>query len=220
MNTQFKAGDRVEVHALTKNTILNGKLGTVSGESNTEGDPFAKLDDGRVLCFDNNNLRLIEPPNPAHEFKVGDRVWFHGAIAGVKRFYSLPTLVLVVESGTSILVEFPCDSQGERIQLFVNKGQLSHDSPQPQQTNQTKEETMKPYAVIYQSLSNQSESNIQSRHTTEAEAKEAAEVLVSAQRADLTTKKYFSISILNTKTGELVGSVTDAPPVVDWKAGK
>lgn len=79
---------------------------------------------------------------------------------------------------------------------------------------------MKPYAVIYHSLTSGTAGTINSTHPTEAEAKEAAESLVAGQRAAQSTKAYFTVTIVNTKTGELVGSVTDAPPAVDWNAGK
>lgn len=75
---------------------------------------------------------------------------------------------------------------------------------------------MKPYAVIYHDLST-TQAALQSAHATEAEAKEAAERLAAENRSQVTKRVFFTITILNTKTGELIGSVTDAPPAVDWK---
>lgn len=148
METNFKVGDRVEVHGLVVSTHCNGKRGEIYRTLPESDRHFTRLDSGSEHSFSAKNLRLI-------------------------------------------------------------------DSPQPQQ-NQTKEEQdMKPYAVIFASLSTGT-SAINSQHITEAEAKEAAEMLVAGQRADLTKKQYFTVTIVNTKTGELVGSVTDAPLAVDW----
>lgn len=92
---------------------------------------------------------------------------------------------------------------------------LSPQSPQTQ-TTQQKEDTVKPYAVIYHPLTTQAQASINGYYTTEAEAKEAAEMLVAGQRSNLTTKAFFAVTIVNTKTGKLIGSVVDAPPAVEW----
>lgn len=75
---------------------------------------------------------------------------------------------------------------------------------------------MYPYVVLFHNLAGASQASVHSHHVTEEQAKQQAETLVAELRGNLQKKSYFTVTIVNTKTGELVGSVSDAPPAVDW----
>lgn len=79
-----------------------------------------------------------------------------------------------------------------------------------------KENEMKPYTVLYQNFSTHGPASTLGNFTTEAEAREYAETYVYSLRSNLQNKQWFTVTIVNTKTGQLVGSVVDAPPAVDW----
>lgn len=169
--------------------------------------------------------------NPS-KFKVGDRVrvvscvqpknqCLVGAIGTVDRTDTYWVWVKLPDGGVrnftiqqiEIIAQMPTfDIKPVSSQSFVP---LSPQSPQPQ-TTQQKEDTVKPYVVIHHNLGVQTQAVITGYYTTEAEAREAAEVSVAGFRSNLTQKQYFAVTIVNTKTGKLVGSVVDAPPAVDW----
>lgn len=219
METKFKVGDRVEV---LKYAEYKGLTGTVTGyEKEEPARAIIRPDNGKwkeVYFFDEY---LVPIDSPIHVFKVGDRV------KGLRDWidYGHGLVTKIFNESDWVGVRFDSfegyGSANDCHRIWPANLQSIYTSPQQtNQTNKPKEQDMKPYAVIYQNLGVSESAQINSYYTTEAEAKEAAEVLVAGQRADLTRKRYFTVTILNTKTGELVGSVTDAPPVVDWNAKK
>lgn len=89
---------------------------------------------------------------------------------------------------------------------------LSPQSPQPQQTQQ-KEDTVMYLVINYNHMNGGVNTTT---YNTEAEAKTFAERTIASYRANIQVKQYFTVSIIELKTGKLVGSVVDAPPAVDW----
>lgn len=173
----------------------------------------------------NNEKPGMHPQRFMTKFNTGDRVT-NGRVGPLVNHNgkAFDGIVGIGGSGPWILVKLDngidYDFYPDELSLEFSAEIIyrASDSPNYQQPPQTKpkEENMR-YVVLYKNLASDSGAAIQNSHTTEADAKLRAEQLVAQQRASIQTKAYFTIAIVDMQTGKMVGSVTDAPPPVNWQ---
>lgn len=229
--SKFKIGDRVRVSNFR--SYHYNKTCTVELVSTPSGTVVGvRIDNEDRSEFYVEDLELIQ--GTMNKFKIGDRVTVtngkkaqfngqSGRVAGIWKYYTLELdsgehySFYPDELGPEILYR-ACDSPNYQPcwTATLIPSPLSFESPQPQQTK-TQEEPMR-YSVLYHNLAAQGQQpQIHANKVTEAEAKLLAEQLVAQQRANLQIKQYFTVAIIGMQTGKLIGSVTDAPPAVDWQ---